>query len=133
MPTTRLGGHFVQGHIDDTGVIKDIQPDEDALWITIQTSPDLMRYIVTKGYITVDGTSLTVVDTGIDWFNITLISYSQTKVILPRKKIGDRVNLEVDILAKYIERLSLNQIPNGDITPSKPITKEFLSDNGFKA
>ncbi len=127
-PSTRLGGHFVQGHVDTTGTIETIRPDEDALWITIKTTPNIMRYIVTKGYITIDGTSLTVVDTGNDWFNITLIAYSQTKVILPCKKPGDSVNLEVDILAKYVERLVA---PSTNKKANSPITHNFLSDNGF--
>jgi len=106
LPTTRLGGHFVQGHVDATGVVKSFRPDRDALWLTVETDPALMRYVVAKGYVAIDGTSLTVVDTGPDWFNVTLIDYTQAKIILPLKKPGDRVNLEVDILAKYIERLT---------------------------
>lgn len=74
--------------------------------MAVEVSPNLMRYIVPKGYITIDGASLTVVHTGPDWFDVTLISYSQEKLTLPRKKVGDRVNLEVDILAKYVERLT---------------------------
>ncbi|MCH8863349.1 MAG: riboflavin synthase [Proteobacteria bacterium] len=105
LPTTRLGGHYVQGHVDATGVIKSFRADQDALWLTIAAPADLMRYIVPKGYITIDGASLTVVHTGEDWFDITLIAYSQEKLILPGKKPEDRVNLEVDILAKYVERL----------------------------
>ncbi len=124
LPTTRLGGHFVQGHVDATGTIASFRPDKDALWLTIKTDPALMRYIVTKGYIAIDGTSLTVVDTGPDWFNVTLINYTQPKIILPRKKPGDRVNLEVDILAKYIERLTQDGA-NAKITP------EFLTEHGL--
>lgn len=105
LPTTRLGGHFVQGHVDGIGVVESVRPDRDALWITIQTGPELMKYIVNKGFIAVDGTSLTVVDTGTDWFNFTLIDYSQSKAILSKKAAGDTVNLETDILAKYAERL----------------------------
>lgn len=105
LPTSRLGGHFVQGHVDGTGVVKSFRPDRDALWLTVETDPALMRYIVSKGYIAIDGTSLTVVDTGPNWFNVTLVDYTQQKIILPRKKPGDRVNLEADILAKYVERL----------------------------
>ena len=107
-PTTRMGGHYVQGHVDGAGEIISIKPDRDALWFTFRTDPAMMRYIVTKGYVAIDGASLTVVDTGPDWFNITLIDYTQGKVILPRKKPGERVNLEVDILAKYVERLVTN-------------------------
>ncbi|GJL95109.1 MAG: riboflavin synthase subunit alpha [Hyphococcus sp.] len=117
LPTTRMGGHYVQGHVDTIGVIQSFKPDADALWVRIQTDTALMRYIVSKGYIAIDGTSLTVVDTGDDWFNVTLIDYTQQKIVLPTKKIGDRVNLEVDILAKYAERLVANRhvqksIPN---------------------
>ena len=128
LPTTRLGGHFVQGHVDATGVIKSFRPDKDALWLTVETDPALMRYIVTKGYIAIDGTSLTVVDTGADWFNVTLIDYTQQRIILPRKKPGDRVNLEVDILAKYVERLTGAPSAVGARTP---ITSEFLTEHGF--
>lgn len=123
-PATRMGGHFVQGHVDATGTITEFRPDRDALWVTITAAPALMRYIVTKGYITIDGTSLTVVDTGPDWFNVTLIDYTQTKIVMPRKKVGDRVNLEVDILAKYVERLVADK-------GTSQITKQFLSETGF--
>lgn len=111
LPSTRMGGHYVQGHVDATGVIKSLKPDRDALWLTVETSPALMRYVVSKGYIAIDGASLTVVDTGLDWFNVTLIDYTQGKIVLPRKKPGDRVNLEVDILAKYVERITQGSAP----------------------
>ncbi len=124
LPTTRMGGHYVQGHIDATGSILSFRSDADALWLAIKTSPALMRYIVAKGYITIDGASLTVVETGDDWFNVTLIDYTQQKISLPTKKIGDRVNLEVDILAKYVERLISE--PAGDSLNSK-----FLQNHGF--
>lgn len=124
LPTTRLGGHYVQGHVDGTGIIKSFRPDRDALWLTIETAPALMRYIVPKGFIAVDGASLTVVNTGPDWFDLTLIAYSQEKLILPRKNPGDRVNLEVDILAKYVERLIERDAPAG-------VTREFLAAHGF--
>ncbi len=132
-PTTRMGGHFVQGHIDDTGVIDHFRKDEDALWMTIKTPQALMRYIAPKGFIAIDGTSLTVVDVGEDWFNVTLIAYSQQKIIQPSKKPGDRVNLEVDILAKYLERLVTARLPDGDAksVSSGGISAEFLSQHGF--
>ncbi len=128
LPTTRLGGHFVQGHVDATGVIKSFRTDKDALWLKVETNPALMRYVVAKGYITIDGTSLTVVDTGADWFNVTLVNYTQGKIILPRKKPGDRVNLEVDILAKYIERLT---DARADAQPNTGLTPEFLQSHGY--
>ncbi|MEO1014948.1 MAG: riboflavin synthase [Pseudomonadota bacterium] len=106
LPTTRLGGHYVQGHVDGTGVIREFRPDADALWMAVELDPSLMRYIAPKGYVAIDGASLTVVNAGADWFNVTLISYSQEKLILPQKTPGDAVNIEVDILAKYVERLA---------------------------
>ncbi len=110
LPTTRLGGHYVQGHVDGTGVIQEKRQDKDALWLTISADASLLKYIVPKGYICVDGASLTVVHTGPDWFDLTLIAYSQTKLVLPRKAVGEKVNLEVDILAKYVERLTQSTI-----------------------
>lgn len=105
LPTTRLGGHYVQGHVDATGVIKSFRKDRDALWVAISAPLSLMRYIAPKGFIAIDGASLTVVTVGEDWFDVTLVSYSQEKLVLPRKRPGAKVNLEVDIMAKYAERL----------------------------
>lgn len=103
-PTTRMGGHFVQGHIDTTGKIIEFKKDDNALWVSIETNPDVMRYIVTKGYVTLDGTSLTVVDVGDVWFNVTLVAYTQQHIVMPTKSIGDDINIEVDVLGKYVER-----------------------------
>ncbi|WP_306249630.1 riboflavin synthase [Parvularcula sp. IMCC14364] len=110
-PDTRLGGHYVQGHVDTTGVIDSFRQDSEAIWVTIKTDPAVMKYIVTKGYITIDGTSLTVVDVGPDWFNITLIPHTQEHITLPGKSAGDRVNLETDIIAKYVEKLLGTAMP----------------------
>lgn len=105
LPTTRLGGHYVQGHVDGTGVILRWRADGDAMWLSVNVAPGLMRYIVPKGYVAIDGASLTVVHVGDDWFDVTLIAYSQEKLALTGKKPGARVNIEVDIIAKYVERL----------------------------
>lgn len=101
----RIGGHFVQGHIDGTGVIRAFRPEGDSLWVTVAAPPELLRYIVPKGYIAVDGTSLTVVDVLEDAFTFMLVAYTQQHITLPHKPVGSRVNLEVDILGKYVERL----------------------------
>ncbi len=100
----RIGGHVVQGHVDGTGVARAFQPEGDSLWVTVEAAPDLLRYIVPKGYIAVDGTSLTVVDVLPDAFTFMLIAYTQQHITLPRKPVGSRVNLEVDILGKYVEK-----------------------------
>ncbi len=102
----RFGGHFVQGHIDGTGVIRAFRPEGDALWVTVAAPDALLRYIIPKGYIAVDGTSLTVVDVLEDAFTFMLVAYTQQHITLPRKSVGSRVNLEVDILGKYVERFT---------------------------
>lgn len=106
-PDSRMGGHFVQGHVDGTGNIASFQEEGDSLWVEIETSPDLLRYIVPKGYIAVDGTSLTVVDVSLEKnsFTFMLVAYTQQKIVVPLKKPGDKVNLEVDIVGKYVERM----------------------------
>lgn len=120
-PSTRMGGHFVQGHVDTTGLITEFKPDADALWVHIEVPSDLMRYIVTKGYVAIDGTSLTVVDVGENWFNVTLVAYTQAHIVLPQRAVGDTVNIEVDVLGKYVERLVMphvNQDQSGKDQPT---------------
>jgi len=130
-PTTRMGGHFVQGHVDTTGIIKSFRRDEDALWVAITAPESVMRYIVTKGYITLDGTSLTVVDVGPDWFSVTLVAYTQSHIVLPQKSVGDKINIEVDVLGKYVERLIQHGNSQSD-TKESGITPEFLQENGYE-
>ena len=96
----RLGGHLVQGHVDGVGVIAAEVPD-----LRVQAPPQLMRYVVEKGSITVDGVSLTVVDVLDDGFTVAVIPHTSEVTTLGRRRIGDRVNLEVDVMAKYAERL----------------------------
>jgi riboflavin synthase len=104
-PQTRLGGHFVQGHVDGVGTVEWVAPDGTSLLVSIAAPPEILRYVVEKGFIAVDGASLTV--TGVDEraFSIALIEYTQTHVAPTLFTPGKRVNLEVDILAKYVEKL----------------------------
>ncbi|ONK69162.1 uncharacterized protein A4U43_C05F19990 [Asparagus officinalis] len=107
-PVSRMGGHFVQGHVDCTGEIVSVRPEGDSLWVKVRVeSADVMRYIVPKGFITVDGASLTVVGVYEEegCFDFMLVAYTQMKVVIPTKKVGDKVNLEVDILGKYVDKL----------------------------
>lgn len=104
-PTSRMGGHYVQGHVDGTGSVASIERDADALLVRIGCPAALMKYVVPKGYVAVDGTSLTVIDTGPDWFTLTLVAHTQPLVVLPTKQSGDPVNIEVDIMAKYAEKI----------------------------
>ncbi|TSB18267.1 riboflavin synthase [Streptomyces benahoarensis] len=101
----RLGGHLVQGHVDGTGTITERVPGEHWEIVTIALPPQLARYVVEKGSITVDGVSLTVVDATDDHFTISLIPTTLALTTLGIKQVGDPVNLEVDVLAKYVERL----------------------------
>ncbi|CAM9641870.1 unnamed protein product [Discosporangium mesarthrocarpum] len=102
----RNSGHFVQGHVDDTGTITSLEPDGDSLTVKVQAPRELMRYIVPKGFIAVDGTSLTVceVDNERCWFTFMLVAFTQKHIALPGKPVGSKVNLEVDVLGKYVER-----------------------------
>jgi riboflavin synthase len=102
--TGRIGGHFVQGHVDGTGTLAERTADGDSLRIAIQAPPELLRYLVPKGYVAVDGTSLTVIDVRADRFTFMLVAYTQQHIVLPRYPLGARVNLEVDVLAKYAEK-----------------------------
>lgn len=100
----RIGGHFVQGHVDGTGVLVEREPDGDSLRCAVQTPAELLRYLVPKGYVAVDGTSLTVIDVLDDRFTFMLVAYTQAHIALPSRPPGSRVNLEVDVLAKYAEK-----------------------------
>ncbi|PON39282.1 Lumazine-binding protein [Parasponia andersonii] len=106
-PISRMGGHFVQGHVDGTGEIVSMEPEGDSLWIKVKAAKEVLKYVVPKGFIAVDGTSLTVVDVFDEeaCFNFMLVAYTQLKVVIPLKKVGQKVNLEVDILGKYVERI----------------------------
>jgi riboflavin synthase len=99
----RNSGHAVQGHVDETGKILDKKFEGDCLWIKISLSKDLLPFVVPKGYIAVDGTSLTVCEVNHreQWFNLMLIAHTQKCIIVPKKKVGERVNLEADAMGKY--------------------------------
>ena len=102
----RLDGHIVQGHVDGTGSVGAVAHEGDALLMTVEAPPGLMRYVVEKGCVAVDGTSLTVVNCDRAKFVVTLIPYTRDNTVLGSRKPGDRVNLEIDIVAKYVERLA---------------------------
>jgi riboflavin synthase len=105
--STRMGGHFVQGHVDTTAAILSITPDGNALTFRLQPRDrSILRYVVEKGYVTIDGASLTVtkVDDNEGWWEVMLISYTQERVVTASKNVGDDVNIEVDQIAKYVEK-----------------------------
>ncbi len=104
-PATRLGGHIVQGHVDGVGVVRGRTPSEHWEVVDVSMPPDLGRYLVDKGSITVDGVSLTVVEAREDGFTVSLIPETLARTTLGRRQPGDRVNLEVDVIAKHVEKL----------------------------
>jgi riboflavin synthase len=101
----RFGGHIVSGHIDGTGTIKKMQREENAVWVHIKTSPEILNLIVEKGSITIDGISLTVAGLGENEFSVSVIPHTAQETTLLSKKVGDTVNLENDIIGKYVEKL----------------------------
>lgn len=125
----RFGGHMVAGHIDGTGRITDIKKDDNAVWYTIAAGPQILRYIVEKGSVAVDGISLTVARvSGID-FAVSVIPHTMAQTTLAWRVAGDIVNLENDMVGKYIEKF-LAYPPNGE-TAGSAIDKNFLMKNGF--
>ncbi|MDD6217223.1 MAG: riboflavin synthase [Roseburia sp.] len=124
----RFGGHIVSGHIDGTGTILEVQADDNAVWYTIAAEKGVMRYIVEKGSVAIDGISLTVAKVQEERFSVSVIPHTREKTILSRKKAGDIVNLENDVIGKYVEKLL--QTPDTEKKPSN-ISKEFLLKNGF--
>lgn len=124
----RFGGHIVSGHIDGTGHISNISRDDNAIWYTIDTSGDILKYIVEKGSIAIDGISLTVASVDESSFKVSIIPHTAANTILAVKKIGDVVNLENDIIGKYVEKL-MRTAENE--TEESCITEAFLIENGF--
>jgi len=118
-----LGGHLVQGHIDSTGRVTSVTREGGVMMIRFEASPEAMRYIVNKGFIAVDGISLTVVDCNASSFLVSIVDYTREHTTLGSKQVSDLVNLEVDILAKYVEQLSQAHRPG--------ITVDFLQEHGF--
>ena len=125
----RFGGHIVSGHIDGVGTITGQRREGIATWVTIAAPPEILRYIVEKGSIAIDGVSLTVAAVTDRDFSVSLIPHTGSQTILLRKKPGDRVNLENDIIGKYVERLLSPAAP--EPAPESRITMDFLREHGF--
>lgn len=121
----RFGGHIVAGHIDGTGIISSIRKDSNAVWYTIKTEQSILKYIVEKGSVAIDGISLTVAEVGGDSFSVSVIPHTAENTILPTKRTGDMVNLENDCIGKYVEKLMSADNANGGIT------REYLAKFGF--
>ena len=153
----RFGGHIVSGHIDGTGTISGIRQDDNAVWYEIAADPGILRYVVEKGSVAIDGISLTVASVGKDRFSVSTIPHTRNVTTLSERKVGDKVNLENDIVGKYVERFLIGDrtgLTYGDATAisapgimragraaggSAPgsmaggsrVTEQLLAENGF--
>ncbi|HJC40082.1 MAG TPA: riboflavin synthase [Candidatus Intestinimonas pullistercoris] len=124
----RFGGHIVAGHVDGTGRIARLRRDDNAVWYTIQAGPEVLRYVVEKGSIAVDGISLTVARVEADRFSLSVIPHTAAVTTLGERRTGDRVNLECDVIGKYVEKLLRTAGPR---RPEGGLTREFLAQNGI--
>lgn len=130
----RFGGHIVSGHIDGVGSIKSMKKNDNAIILTIEVPRQLMKYIVEKGSVAVDGISLTVASLTDNTFSIAVIPHTLKETVLYYKKEGDKVNIENDVIGKYVERLLTfkeDDKENSNDSKKSNITMEFLLKNGF--
>lgn len=133
----RLGGHIVSGHIDGTGILMSVTKDQNAIVLKIKADIDLLRYMIEKGSVSLDGVSLTIVNVGIDNFSVSIIPHSAQSTIIGSYKVGDKINIECDLIGKYVERLLVLGKKNrsNDNTEnrsgSEKLSIDFLKMNGF--
>jgi riboflavin synthase len=125
---SRLGGHMVSGHIDGVGQIINIEKKDIATWYTINVPAEILKYVVEKGSIAIDGISLTVAYVDSNCFKVSIIPHTGEETTLSSKKVFDDVNIECDVMGKYVEKLLFS---SKEETPKSSISKEFLIDNGF--
>ena len=127
----RFGGHIVSGHIDGTGTIRAVTQDDIAVWYTVEAAPSILRYVVEKGSIAMDGISLTVAAVDADSFRVSVIPHTQAVTALRGKGPGDRLNLECDLIGKYVEKL-LQPAPAEEKKPAEGrLTEAFLREYGY--
>ena len=139
----RFGGHIVAGHVDGVGHVANIHRDDTAVWYTVHAGPEILRYVVEKGSITIDGISLTVASVSDASFTVSVIPHTREQTTLASKGVGDKVNMENDVIGKYVERLLPRASPGKDelwgkgggspkASPSSPgLTRDFLAAHGF--
>jgi len=128
-PMRRFGGHFVAGHVDGVAVLMGKQVIDNAVYLRFQATYDLTKYMVEKGSIAIDGISLTLVEAGISSFVVSIIPHTLANTNLKAKKIGDTVNIEVDMIGKFVERYVKNHLEHQE--NKRSLTEEFLKENGF--
>lgn len=118
----RFGGHIVSGHIDGTGTVEALRREDNAVWVRIRAPGTLLRYIVEKGSVAIDGVSLTVAAIDQAGFSVSVIPHTGAETTLLSRRVGDLVNLECDVIGKYVEKL---------LAPPGGLTREFLLQHGF--
>lgn len=123
----RLGGHMVSGHIDGTGIIRGFKSQGDAIWISVVASKEILKYIVYKGSVAIDGVSLTVGYVDEEMFKVSIIPHTRESTTLNKKNIKDLVNIECDVIGKYVERF----LQSGKKESESKIDRDFLRENGF--
>ena len=124
----RFGGHIVAGHVDGVGTVANVRRDDTAVWFTVRAAPNILRFIVEKGSVAVDGISLTVAAITQRDFSISAIPHTVANTVLRERERGDLVNLETDVIGKYVEKLLF---PTMGKRQDSTITMEFLSQHGF--
>ena len=136
---SRVGGHIVSGHIDGTGTIRELKREDNAVWVTIDCSPKILRYIIEKGSIAIDGISLTVAYVDDTCFKVSIIPHTAGETTLLDGKPGKVVNLENDVVGKYVEKLLMpykgddtdGKLSNGKALNKSGLDMKFLAENGF--
>lgn len=127
--TDRLGGHMVSGHIDGTGIITARLEEDNAIWLTVEAPDYIMKYIVMKGSVALDGASLTAARVDEKCFMVSLIPLTSGATTLGSRRVGDRINIECDVMGKYVEKLIGSNIMGSK--PKKDISMDFLREKGF--
>lgn len=129
--SSRLGGHIVSGHIDGVGDIINMEKDDNAVRVTLTSVPKVMKYIVSEGSVALDGVSLTVAHLGDNDFTVSLIPHTAQVTTLLDKKVGDKLNIENDVVGKYVERLLSFSDKDKSVEKNSAISLKFLRENGF--
>lgn len=128
----RFGGHIVSGHIDGCGVIQELQREDNAIWVSIRADASILKYIIEKGSVAIDGISLTVAYVDSQIFKVSIIPHTQSATTLTSKKPGDVVNLENDVIGKYVDKLlHFDQVQETTGRKSEGISQSFLVEHGF--
>lgn len=126
----RFGGHIVSGHIDGVGSILSKETEDNAILVKISAGPEVMRYVIKKGSVAIDGISLTVVDCEQDWFIVSLIPHTAKVTTVGLKRVGEAVNLETDVIGKYVEKM-LGIVPDKTPDAARGLSAEYLAQHGF--